>query len=189
MSAAEDLAQALDIDEGAVDDGFIIDTLDKAIWGVRKVDQHRRRFAEAVAAAAAERSRVDQWLEGERQRLATSTTSLESLLRRYHETQLADDPKRKTIRTPAGDLVARKSPDRLDVDETVFVPWAEQGAEALLHPPKPRTPDRRAIRQRVGEIMADGTVVDADTGAFLPGVVHVDGEITYKVVTDEAVKP
>lgn len=191
MSAAEELAQALDpgTPEHPFDDTFTIDTLDRAIWAVRKVDQHRRRFTEAVQAAAAERARIDQWLEGERQRFATSTIHLEALLRRYHADQLTEDPKRKTIRTPAGDLVARKGPDRVEVDETVFVPWAETNAPDLLNPPKPRTPAKAAIKQRVGDIMSDGQVVNADTGEFLPGVVWVDGETAYSVRTDEAVKP
>jgi hypothetical protein len=198
MSAAEDLTQAMVaaaedlgelLDTSQPDATFTIDSLDKAIWAVRKIDQHRHRFAEATKAAGAERSRIDQWLEGERQRLATSTGHLETLLARYHADQLAEDPKRKTIRTPAGDLVARKSPDRVEVDETVFVPWAERNAEDLLNPPKPRTPAKAEIKKRVGDIMSDGQVVNADTGEFLPGVLWVDGETTYKVVTDEAVKP
>lgn len=197
MSAAEDLVAYI-ADRRIYDEGntperdaeaaaFEIDDLAKATWAVRKIAQHRARLAEAQQVADAERARINDWLEDERRRCEQGTVHLEGLLYRYHEGQLVEDPKRKTIKTPAGDLVARKSPDSIDVDDAVFVPWAEANAPGLLNPPKAPTPAKAAIKKATGDVV-DGQVVFADTGEFLPGVAWVTGETTLKVVTDEAVQ-
>lgn len=201
MSAAEDLARSLaeplEDDRPDTPDGFVIDNLDKATWAVRKIAQHRRRRDEAVAAAQAERDRIDAWLVAELDRYDSSTAYLQDLLRRYHQQRISEDnptangwaevKESKTVRTPAGDLVARKAPDRVEVDEAQFVPWALTHAIDLLNPPKPRTPDKRAIKDlaELLTIMADGTLANAETGEFLPGVVWVDGDVTYTVKTPE----
>lgn len=197
MTAAEDLAQAL-VAVDVADEAFVVDNLDKAAWAVAKIRRHRARLTEAEGTWTEWRKRIDDWIDGERHRAEQATSHLEHLLRRYHEQRITEDnpdaatwadvKRSKTIRTPAGDLVARKAPDRVEVDEAVFVAWATDHAADMLTPPKPRTPDKRAIKAAVGEVMADGQVVDGVTGVFLPGVTWVDGDVTYTVTTpDEGV--
>lgn len=198
MSAADELLDHVAdvLDHDARDEGFVIDNLAKATWAVAKIRQHRRKLAEAEATAADWRARIDEFLADARARCANDTGHLEDLLRIYHQRCVDDDnpgwttwddvKHSKTVRTPAGDLVAKKTTDTVDVDAAVFVPWAIDHAPDLLNPPVDRTPAKVAIRKAVGHVMADGQVVDAVTGVFLPGVTWVEGDVTYTVKTREA---
>lgn len=159
--------------------------LDRAARAVRRRYDADQALAEQEALYKAERERLDLWIEGERRRHGNRVRFLDACLEVFHRGRLAEDPKgAKTIRFPFGDLVARKTPDRVEVDEAVFVPWAETHAPGMLNPPKPRTPAKAEIKAAVGDIMADGTVVNADTGEFIPGVTFIDGQVRYTVKTE-----
>ncbi len=166
-------------------DALQIVDLDRAARAVRRRADADKALAEAEDLYRTERERLDLWIEGERRRHGNRTRFLDACLQVFHRARLAEDPNgAKTIRLPYGELVARKAPDRVEVDETVFVPWAEKHDPGLLNPPKPRTPAKAEIKAQVGDIMADGTVVNRDTGEFLPGVTWVDGETRFTVKTE-----
>jgi hypothetical protein len=177
---------ALDDTDTATSSGaFSIDTLEQANWAVRKIAQHRARFDEAQALADAEHERVDAWLRDQRHSRDKATGFLEALLRRFHEQRLDADPKAKTIKVPAGELTARKAPDRLEVDEEPFVAWARAtGHDHLLRVTV--AANKTEIRHAIGDVMADGRVVDGDTGEFMPGVLYVEGDVRFSVKTEGA---
>lgn len=165
---------------------FRITTLEHANWAVRKIAQHRARLVEAQALYDTERARLDAWRDDQQARCDGAVEFLQALVRPFHEQRLTEDPKgARTVRLPAGELVARKAPDRLEVAPAEFVAWAQ----ATRHDHLLRVtvaPDKPSIKQAIGEIMADGRVVDADTGEFMPGVTHVDGAVRLSVKTPEA---
>lgn len=174
-----------DTQAAASSGAFQVTTLEHANWAVRKIAQHRAVLAESEALYDTERARLDAWRADQQARCADACEFLGGLLRRFHEDRLVDDPKAKTIRLPAGDLVARKAPDRIDVDLDAFVPWAQAtGRDDLLRVKV--EPDKPAIRQAVGDVMEDGRVVHGDTGEFMPGVTWIDGDVRFSVNTPKA---
>lgn len=176
----DDQLAAIDDPEAAESSGlFVIDSLDAANWAVRKLAVHTARFAKVEAFARRERERLDNYVEGERQRAERATGFLAGLLRRYHESRLAEDPTAKTIRLPAGDLTARKAPDVWDIDPDVFVAWAEANRrEDLIRRPGVEV-DRNAVKKLF--TVTDRGVVDPATGEVVDGVTVTVGEDTYKV--------
>jgi hypothetical protein len=190
---------ALDDPEAAsTSDTFQVTNLEQASWAVRKIAQHRAQLQEANEVYVAERERLDAYMRDAEGRCTKATEFLEGLLRRFHEERLAGEgahpaiatkeqwakAKSKTIRLPAGQLVARRGTDRLDVDDERFVEWARAtGHDHLLH--TTITPDKGEIKQAVGDVMEDGRVVDADSGEFMPGVTWVDGAVRFSVKTEE----
>lgn len=159
---------------------FTIDSLDKANWAVKKIAVHAAKVAEAEAFVQRERDRLTVWLDGERTKALESTSFLAGLLRRYHEDRLAEDPKAKTIHLPAGDLTARKAPDRWDIDDEEFlVTWAEQAGWGDIVRRRDPEVDRNALK-RTFHVTESGAVVAPD-GEQVPGVSVTPGEVAFKV--------
>jgi hypothetical protein len=159
---------------------FVIDDIDKANWAVRKLGVYAARLAEAEAFAQRERDNLDVWLAGERERAEQSSSFLAGLLRRYHEDRLEADPKVRTIHLPAGDLTARKSPDRWEVDnDEDLIAWAEQSGWGEVVRRRDPEVDRNALK-RTFHVAPGGTVLAPD-GEVVPGVTVVEGEVSFKV--------
>lgn len=162
---------------------FTVHDVASADWAVRVIARHERHFAAYEAAALRvidiAQARIDHEREGiedEKQRLATSTAYLRSLLEGWHRSILDADPKAKTVRLPAGHLVARKAPDVVDIiDVDGFKAWAEVNAPDLLRTTV--APDKPAIKKLAH---VDGRVVD-DAGEVVPGVEWVEGAVAFKV--------
>lgn len=163
----DQLAQIGDAEAAESSGMFVIDNLSKANWAVRKLAVYAAKLAEAEAFAQRERDRLDVWLAGEREAAAESSSFLSGLLRRYHEDRLAEDPKAKTIHLPAGDLTARKSPDRVDVDVPRFVMAQPEGSPFVRVVREPKK------TELLKHIKATGEVPD--------GVALVEGEVSFKV--------
>jgi hypothetical protein len=172
-----------DLDEHLADiDGAELDQVDNpelADRMVRRIMRARRELAAAEEIAATERARIDEWLA--KRRAALDTSFLEMCLRTYHQRQLDANPKAKTIHLPAGDLVARKQPDRWHFDdEQGFIEWAQAN-----HPDLVRTVTKvevaKADTKKVLEVIDDGRVIDPATGERVPAVWVEPGKITFTV--------
>lgn len=172
-------------------DGFTIDNLEKAEWAVRKIARARRHLAEAKELAHAEQSRIVEWLADEEHRYQQSVEFLEELLARYHRHVLDDDPKAKTIRLPGGELVARKAPDSLLIDESDeriddTYAWLEANEPAAIV--TRRSIDKPTLKRKLvasdkpesGGFLA----MDPVTGEVVPGVLFRLGETAFRVKTD-----
>lgn len=175
MSALEEvLAGGFDVDpdeQESLDgtDRFVVDTIEKAEWALRKLAQYRNRQAENRALAEAEIARIETWLVEENARYLKGIEFFEALLVEFHRRELRDDPKRKTISLPAGNLKARKLPDSIEiVDEESFKDFAETERNDLLR--IQIAPDKNALKQAV---LRDGEVI--------PGVAAVTGDLRFSI--------
>jgi hypothetical protein len=156
-------------------DPYEIGGMNEADWALRKLAQARWQMRQNEKLAAAEADRVRTWLADANKGHERDVEYFESILRNWHEEQLDEDPKRKTISLPGGKLVAAKNPDSLVInDEAAFIPWA------LEHQPEwVRTkyePEKGLIKKAGG--------VDLETGEIAPGVSVVPGELRWKAVTE-----
>lgn len=151
-----------------------IETLDEASWAARKLRKYRQQLAEVEALYAAEKARLDRWIEAERARIGADAQRFELSLTAWHRRRLMSGEAGKTIRLPAATLKARQLQDRLEIHEPeVLVEWAEHNRLPALIRIK-KEPARKPIADYV-----------RDTGELPPGCELVPGELALSVVTDD----
>jgi hypothetical protein len=120
-----------------------------ADWALRKLAQARRRIDENGQLFAEELDRLGNWLTDANTPHVNDERYFESLLRNWHEEQLADDPKRKTISLPGGKLEARQNPDSIEItDPDTFFPWALENEPDFVR--MKYEPERSAIKKAGG---------------------------------------
>ena len=169
-SLADHLADQFDEPAEEEREGFHITTSLMADWGLRKLRTVLAKVEEDCETAEAEHRLIDEWLKRETAKHEDTIRSFRGLLSDWHRRALAADPRAKTIELPAGRLVARKQPDRIeiaDVDEFLAL---NPGAPTIVRTTV--SPDKRAILADVKE-----------TGEILPGVQFIPGEVAYKQET------
>jgi hypothetical protein len=192
--------EALDgLDEPAEEAGpsrFKVRDPASADWALRKLAKVRARQEEVRALAARQREAVmavvarhlapvDEWEADQAERLGHEEAYFEGLLAEWHREVLAEDPRQRTVRLPHGELVARKAPDRFEVDEKEFLAWARQAVPALVRVRE--EPDRQALRRYFAGTRPGDELADPATGEILGCVRLVAGEVAYKAVTRRAV--
>jgi hypothetical protein len=178
-------AEDLDFDDDGVNDTpsisdvyhrFRVKDLASADWAVAKLARARARFAEQQAFAQAEADRTRAWLDECHRELDDAEGFFGGLLESYHRQILEGDERRKTVKLPSGQLVARKAPDRVEVaDPDGFV--CAHGFDSPLVRVK-ASPDLAAVKQAV---MKDGEA--------LPGVTVVEGDVRFSIRTEAPIAP
>ena len=146
--------------------GWRVTDAGSADWALRRIAEKRGHLAEIEEHADEVIAQVTAWLEGERQREEPRIEFFASLLADYHRDLLAADPKAKTVHLLNGKLVARQTPDRVEVDES-------------------KVPTLPLEFQRV-KIEADKKALLAHikaTGELPNGVTLVPGEIKFTAKT------
>ena len=161
-------------------------------WALRKLAKVRARQDEVRALAERQRAVVmaavarhlrpiDDWEADQAERLGHDGAYFEGLLTEWHRKVLAEGPRQKTVRLPHGERVARKAPDRFEVDDEAFVAWAKQAAPALVRVKE--EPDRQALRGYFSGAKPGQVLADRATGEVLGDFVRlVAGEIHYKAL-------
>ena len=162
------------------DEHYKIGGISEADWAVRKLAKYRRKIAERQQLANDEKAKIDGWLEDANKADRESVIYFEAILHIWHEAQLAEDPKAKTIKLPGGQLQARQRPGHFDIDDEQFVPWALEHDLSLVRTKYEPIKSEIKDQTRVAE---DGKVANSD-GEALPGVTWVEGEVTFKAVTE-----
>jgi len=175
------VAAILDDPETAAESGmFEVRNKDRANRAVWKVGRIQADLAEAEAVYKSERERLDAYIVDERLRAEKAIEFLTALTAGYHAIVLEDDPKRKTIRLPAGDLVARKQPDVWSVDDPEhLIEWAKQAGWAEIVRERDPEVDRAALKKTFH--VAPGGSALAPDGERVPGVTIVEGDTKYSV--------
>lgn len=140
---------------------------------LRTLGTLRRRLAEDEDMARAEHERIELWLTAQRQRAAKRITWLEQALELWHAAMLAQDPSRKTLMLPSGNLESREMPDVWTFEPSEFIPWAEANRPDLLRrkpAPDPEI-DRNAVK-KAKLVDAPGVKVQAQPTKFTakPGI-------------------
>lgn len=148
-----------------------------AEWALLKLSKARREYAAKVEMAEAERARIDAWLKTEAESTEHDIAFFEGVLREYHESVLAEDPKATQISLPAGKLKSRAGSRSVVVsDLETFKTWALDNAAALLRVSV--EPDKRALKEL--PVNDEGTAITED-GEPVPGVTVIDGERSFRV--------
>jgi hypothetical protein len=151
------------------------DRANRAVWKVGRIQDD---LADDEALYKSELARLTDWITNRRLRAEKAIEFLTTLTAGYHAIVLEDDPKRKTIRLPAGDLVARQQPARWDIDDDQFIEWARANNHDELLNTKV-TVDRLTVKSDL-HVAPDGRAVDG-YGEVVDGVTVTPGEVRFSV--------
>lgn len=158
---------------------FEVNNKDRANRAVWKIGRIQADLDDDEALFRAERARLDEWITDRRVRAEKAIEFLTTLTAGFHAIVLEEDPKKKTIKLPAGDLTARKQPDQWVVDDPEYlIQWAEQaGWREVIRTRDPEV-DRPALK-RTFHVTPDGVL--SPDGERVPGVTVVPGETKFVV--------
>ena len=157
---------------------FKIEDINAANWALRKISAAQAAIRERETLARAEVERVQQWLDGETQKLKGDIEFFEGLLHEYHQQELKLDEKRKTIKLPHGTLKMRAQQPDYQRDDVKLKEWAEANKRDVLIPQPPKL-DWASLKKAIRPV--DGKAIDVDTGEVIPGIAIVDRPPKFSV--------
>ena len=161
----------------AENEGFVVDTDQKADWAIRKLAVIRRKQAENKAIYDAEVIRITEWLSTVNTALDRDALYFEAVLTPYALLQRSEG--RKTVTLPHGSLKTTAGQPRIEFnDESKFIEWAKVNDPALL---RIKTDvDKSALKALITE---EGVVISTQ-GEIIPEVKVIPAEISVKFVTE-----
>jgi phosphoenolpyruvate carboxylase len=128
-----DLAQNLDdfIGEEYTDkQTFVIDSVDKADWAMRKIAKYEADTAEAKALAEKRKLQIEAWLKAIADENERQITFFTSLLEPFAKNQITE--KKRSIKLPTGTFGFKKQQPEFTWDEKKLVTWAEENAAEYI---------------------------------------------------------
>ena len=135
MNVTEQLDEYLneDIEEVTKNSApFIVNSVDKAIWAMRKIATIDQSIAEVDKAADAVVDRTNAWRVEEVKRISSQRGFFEGLLEGYHRRIMADNPKQKTIKLPHGQLQIRAQQPEFVRDGKKIIEWADKEMPVVI---------------------------------------------------------
>jgi hypothetical protein len=161
----------------AENEGFVVDTDQKADWAIRKLAVIRRKQAENKAIYDAEVLRITEWLSTVNTALDRDALYFEAVLTPYALLQRSEG--RKTVTLPHGTLKTTAGQPKIEFnDESKFIEWAKVNDPTLL---KIKTDvDKTALKALITE---EGVVISTQ-GEIIPEVTVIPAETSVKFVTE-----
>ncbi|WP_371378798.1 host-nuclease inhibitor Gam family protein [Sporomusa aerivorans] len=136
---AEKLDEYLEEQSGATEQqGFVIDTMDRADWAVRKIGVYQQKIDEIQALAESRIKHIQDWAEKETQGNLQQIAFFESLIRPFAEQQLKGSKKR-SLNLPSGTVGFRKGGTKFFIDGELvsrknekLTKWVKENAVSFL---------------------------------------------------------
>lgn len=169
MSIAEDYLRYVEEQMETQDEGFRIDSDDKAEWAVRKIRQAQLAIEKRRQFVQAEIERLQAWQQMMDERDQATINRMTGLLQPYFEALRPSLGKRKSYRLPSGVLQVRASGPKFERNDEQLLPWAKAVGLVRIK----EQPDWSAIKDRL-HVTDSLAVVDRETGEVVPGVVVVE---------------
>ena len=161
----------------AENEGFVVDTDQKADWAIRKLAVIRRKQAENKAIYDAEVIRITEWLSTVNTALDRDALYFEAVLTPYALLQRSEG--RKTVTLPHGSLKTTAGQPHIEFnDEAKFIQWALANDTTLV---KIKTDvNKTALKALITE---EGVVISTQ-GEIIPEVKVLPAETSVKFVTE-----
>lgn len=178
---AIELAEYLDRETGVEEqEGFVIDTEQKANWALRKIKQLQDKMDANADLAAEEIAKVEAWEKEVNEGLHQSILFFTGLLEQYHRGVYAKDPEAKTIKLPHGQLKMRAQQPEFRRDNDKLLAWLEsKGTIGKAYIKIAKSPHWGELKERLR--IAGDRMVDPETGEVVPGVEVVEREPKFSV--------
>jgi len=161
------------------DEGFRIDSPEKASVVMRKYRKLAQRKARNERLAQSEHDRIDRWLSGLSASVDSQMEFLEAHLSAYAIGERANGI--KSVPLPDGTIRTKQVGVTFDVDKAVFLDWAQtEKRDDLMR--VTYAPDMPAIKNSV---IADGSqAIDPLSGEVIPGLQPVPERLSVTIVPD-----
>lgn len=150
---------------------------EEAARALRELGFLERQAAANTAVAAAQRTKITEWETSVNTPLQNRMIWLRGILEGYALHERGIDDKRKTISTPFGVLKTTPKQPAWEVDDEIFIQWAEANAPELVKVTK--TPEKaklKAAYTRAGEVAKDPI-----SGDEVAGVTIIEPETKFSV--------
>jgi hypothetical protein len=162
-----------------VEEGFRIDSFEKAAWAMRKYRALAQRLEQNRAMAQREHDRINAWLDRVQAPVCSQLEFYEQHLSAWALGERRQG--RKSVDFPDGTIKTRTVAASFEVDKTVFVEWAEESKrDDLLR--VSLSPNMTAIKSSF--VVDSGTAVDPATGEKVPGLYPVPENVSIKFEPD-----
>lgn len=174
MSVAEDYLRYVEEQMGTQDEGFRIDSDDKAEWAVRKIRQAQTDIEERRAFVQAQIESLQTWQRTMDERDQATIDRMKSLLHPYFEALRPQLGKRKSYSLPSGTLQVRTSQVQFARDDAKLIEAYRAAGLVKLK----ESPDWAAIKKRLKPVdnKPGAAVVDVETGEVVEGVTVAEPE-------------
>lgn len=146
-------------------EGWRVDSTEKAAWASRKLRDAHARLAELDAWEQRELDRVKAAAQAERERLQPDVDWFTGQLGAYLHQLVAEGRKTKSLDLPGGRIAIRARQPQLEVDRDQLVAWAREAHPDLVQ--TTYTVPLPAFK-KLAQLADGGQVVDPDTGEVLP---------------------
>jgi hypothetical protein len=183
VSAAVELPGP-DPDEGPATEedreAWLVDGIGRATWAMEKVRGIALEQQRIEQLTAARVERLQSWAAGQIQALQHDRDFFEGKLKQYALDVRAANPRRTTVSTAFGVVETRSAAGGWQIDREVAIAWAKEHRPDLV-----KVEESFVLSQakKVLEV-ADGEVVDPDTGVVVPGVIPGQRSTTARVKVD-----
>ena len=171
------------LDETVEDDqkraAFRVNDDGAAAWAMQRLSEIRMLIAEKERFAQAEHDRITIWLTGEVETLQTRGAYFVNLLEDYARRE-REDKDRKSVALPHGKVSTRWTQPKFNINDDLFVPWAEQNAPELLRVKK--EPSLTEMRERL--VIQDGALIHRDLGCVVEGARAAAAELSITIKTE-----
>jgi phage host-nuclease inhibitor protein Gam len=161
--------------EATPDQRFMIDSIDKAEWAVKKIGKYRGNIDQAKTEAQAQIDKINTWLAAVTEENQKQIEFFTGMLAPFADEQLAD-AKKKSLKLPSGVIGFRKNQPKVEYDESVLLPWCKDNAKDFVK-----------TKETVlwGEFNKTLTVADdkalTTDGEIIPGIVAAEQPDTFYV--------
>jgi len=154
-----------EIEEETQDKRFVVDSVDKLDWCVRKISEIEEEELPYIECAQRQIARLQQFVRKAEERIEERTAFFKALMRPFVEQMLVDS-KRRTINAPSGLVSLRKQEPEFEKDDDKLVTWLEENGKREFVRVKKQI-DWAEFKKQLVDVMEDGTVVTVD-GELLP---------------------
>lgn len=176
-----------DLEVAALEEGFVVDTLEKLSWVIRKVAYFQKEIDEVNDLAELEINRINEWKDKQLNQLESNKNFLSNKAFEYHYKVLQEDPKKKSISTPYGKVKStNRKPSVEKVNEDELKMFVKVNKPYLLEVQEVEKLNWAELKKQLNivEINGEFKVVD-DDGQLVSGVTVKPGDITFKVEVSE----
>lgn len=173
----EEYVDAQDEQESAR--GFVIDSLAKAEWAMRKISWYLRKTKEVQELASKRIAQVQAWADKQEEEYDRQIAVFEAMLQPWAMREL-DGAKKRSIKLPQGTLGFRKAQPRFEQDEKALLPWVKESSpEHLVIRETVNWNELKKLLTVAGELAMtpDGEVVPGVKVEQLPDTFYVKAEV------------
>lgn len=116
-----------DIDSPEVEEGFVVNSLDKATWCAQRYIAAEKRISERKELADFYKNKIDIWLSESSKSDANTMSVMASLIEPYAREYVSGLKNRHSFKVLGASIGFRKHPDKLDIsDEDSAVRFCEE---------------------------------------------------------------